>query len=93
MIHKRISYRRCMQEKYKKRLEFLTGLPYRPSGAYKKEKDGKSWYARYYRSQISSYLKNQSSRTVRRQPISDEDSASGLKSRYKKSYDYWWEMY
>ncbi len=93
MIHKRISYRRAMKAKYKKRLEFLTSLPYWPSGAYKKEKDGKSWYTRYYRSQISSYLKNQSARTVRRQPISDEDSASGLKSRYKRSYDYWWKLY
>lgn len=93
MIHKRISYRRHHKAKHIDHLKFLSTLPYMPSGAYKVTKDGKSWYRRYYRTKLSPYLKNQSSRVIRRTPITDDDSAPRSKGQYKRSFDFWWELY
>lgn len=96
MIHKNIPYRRMKAKKQKAKLQFLAErLSYWPSGAYKVEKDGKSWYKRYYRGSHSAYLKKQASKANRRyekQLIKNEDHISS-KSHYKRVFDYWWELY
>ena len=96
MLHKNIPYRRKAQRKSKARLRFLAErLSYWPSGAYKVEKDGKSWYRRYYRGSASKYLKKQTAKKNRRnnKKYSDEDSICDGRSLYHRVYDFWWELY
>ena len=96
MLHKNIPYRRVKAKKQKAKLQFLAErLSYWPSGAYKVEKDGKSWYRLYYRGSASSYLKKQAAKTYRRrvkQIIQNEDFIAE-KGHYKKVFDFWWELY
>lgn len=93
MIHKSIAYRRRQKAKHINHLKFLSTLPYMPGGACKNTRDGKSWYKRYYRTKLSPYLKNQSARVARRTPITDDDVVSTSKGQYKRSLDFWWELY
>lgn len=95
MLHKNIPYRRRAERRYKKKLEFLyERIPYFPSGAYKVEKDGKSYYRRYYRGRASQYLKRQSAKRSRRYSKNFiDDGTPSKRSYYRKEYDFWWEIY
>lgn len=90
MLHKNIPYRRRAERRYKKKLKFLyERIPYFPSGAYKVEKDGKTYYRRYYRGKASSYLKRLSSKRNRRHTLESVNQ----RAYYRRVFDYWWELY
>lgn len=76
------------ENKQYKRIYKINHKRYTPSGVYKKERDGKEYYKRYYRGKRSKYLKRLSNKAVRKY----KGVISG-KGGYKRLFDYWWELY
>lgn len=61
---------------------------YCASGVSLKERNGKEWYAHYYRGKRSKYLKKLSNKKIRKY----KGEING-KGGYKRLFDYWWELY
>jgi len=75
-------------KKYKDKLKRLETYCWFPSPVYWKEKDGKRFLKRYYRSTCAKFIKRQASKAARR--YRDELSYG---SSYKKTYDFWWTLF
>lgn len=79
-----MSYKRKRYDRRKLKKLYLLNNYY--AGVIYNEDTGS--YRRYYRSQVSKYLKNVSNRKVRRRKLENLQHGD-----YKKVFDYWWELY